>query len=322
MPITEPTPGRNEAQAVTGTRVGGIEAGGTKFICAVGTTSGELSEETRIPTRTPAETLAEVIAFFRPHETEIAALGIGSFGPIELRRGSPAYGRITATPKLAWRDFDIVGAIRRAFPVPIGFDTDVNAAMLAEAHWGAAQGLETAVYVTVGTGIGGGAIVDGSLLHGLRHPEMGHIHVPHDRDSDPFVGLCPYHGDCLEGLASGPAIEARWGAEPSTLPADHPAFQLEAEYLAFACLNWILTLSPQRIVLGGGVMEAHLFPLLRERTRSLLNGYIDAPELADQIDAYIVPPALGNRSGILGALALAADAGGASRFARLSPHRA
>jgi fructokinase len=186
--------------------------------------------------------------------------------------------------------------------------------MLAEARWGAAQGLQTAIYVTVGTGIGGGALVQGSLLHGLRHPEMGHIRVPHDRKSDPFPGLCPYHGDCLEGLASGPAIEARWGAEPSTLPADHPAFELEAEYLAHACINWICTLSPQRIVLGGGVMEPHLFPPLRKRTRALLNGYIDAPELADQIDAYIVPPALGNRSGILGALALAADAVATSRF--------
>jgi fructokinase len=299
---------------MTGSLVGGIEAGGTKFVCAVGTISGELIAETRIPTQAPAETMAAVISFFRQREDKLAAFGIGSFGPIELRRESLAYGHITSTPKLAWRNFDIVGAVQQAFAVPVGFDTDVNAAILAEAYWGAAQGLETALYITVGTGIGGGAITEGTLLHGLRHPEMGHICVPHDRALDPFPGLCPYHGDCLEGLASGSAMEARWGAEPSTLPADHPAFRLEAEYLGLACMNWICTLSPQRIILGGGVMQPHLFPLLRDRTRSLLRGYIDAYEAADQIDDYIVSPGLGGYAGILGALALAGSAAGLGQF--------
>jgi fructokinase len=250
----------------------------------------------------------EVISFFRRWNGELAAFGIASFGPVDLRRDSPTHGFITSTPKLPWRQFDLVGTIRQAFPVPVGFDTDVNGAVLAEALWGAARSLETALYVTVGTGIGGGAIVEGSLLHGLRHPEMGHIKVPHDRERDPFAGLCPYHGDCLEGLASGPAMEARWGVPPATLPPDHPAFHLEAEYLALACMTWICTLSPQRVILGGGVIQPHLFPLMHDRARSLLARYIDAPEVTEQIDRYIVPPGLGNQAGILGALALGISA--------------
>jgi fructokinase len=288
--------------------IGAIEAGGTKFVCGVGTVSGDLTDQLRIPTRLPDETISEVISYFRRWDGQLTAFGIASFGPVDLRRDSPTYGFITSTPKLPWRNFDIVGAVHQAFPVPIGFDTDVNGAVLAEAVWGAACSLETALYVTVGTGIGGGAIVEGSLLHGLRHPEMGHIKVPHDRERDPFAGLCPYHGDCLEGLASGPAMEARWGVPPATLPPDHLAFRLEAEYLALACMNWISILSPQRIILGGGVMQPHLFPLVQERTRSLLANYIDAPEVAEQVDSYIVPPALENQAGILGALALGISA--------------
>jgi fructokinase len=298
--------------------LGAIEAGGTKFVCAVGTASGELLTQIRIPTRNPTETLSSVLAFFSAREEKPAAFGIASFGPIELRRESAAYGQITSTPKHGWRNFDIVGAVRSAFPVPTGFDTDVNAAVLAESCWGAARGLDSSLYVTVGTGIGGGAIVEGKLLHGLSHPEMGHIRVPHDWSADPFAGVCPYHGDCLEGLASGPALKARWGAEASALPPAHPALALEAEYLAHACMNWIAILAPQRIILGGGVMQPHLFPLLRERTRSLLAGYWTAPEVTDQIADYLVPPALGDRSGILGALALAAQAAGVGHFA--SPH--
>lgn len=271
--------------------LGAIEAGGTKFVCAIGKASGEIVDETRIETRGPKETLDDVIAFFR-REEKYEAFGIGSFGPIDVRRGW-----ITSTPKQGWKNFDIVGAVRDAFRVPIGFDTDVNAAALAEARWGAAKGLRTVLYVTVGTGIGGGAITEGALLHGLVHPEMGHIRVPHDLARDPYKGACPYHGDCLEGLASGVAMKARWGEEPENFPA--AAYELEAEYLASACMTWICTLSPEKIILGGGVMQPHLFPLIRERVRGLMNDYVEAPE--------IVSPGLGNLAGVMGALALAAD---------------
>jgi fructokinase len=296
---------------MTGTRIGAIEAGGAKFICAVGTASGELLDEARIPTRDPVETMADVIAFFRDRGGDLAALGIGSFGPIDLRRESPHYGFITSTPKEAWRNFNFVGALRKAFNVPIGFDTDVNAAALAESRWGAGRELRSMLYVTVGTGVGGGAITEGALLHGLLHPEMGHIRVPHDLDRDPFPGICPYHGDCLEGLASGLAIEARWGVPPPTLPPDHAAWRLEAEYIGLACVNWICTLSPERIVMGGGVMQAHLFPSIRECASSLLGGYVEAID-GKEMDSYIVPPGLGGRAGILGALALGCYAAGLS----------
>jgi fructokinase len=258
-----------------------------------------------IPTSTPQTTIEAVTAFFRSRHG-LRAIGIASFGPIDLHRGSPSYGHITATPKLAWRNFDLAGAVRNAFNLSIGFDTDVNAAALGEARWGAAQGIADFVYVTVGTGIGGGALVGGSPLHGLQHPEMGHIRVPHDWAGDPYSGICPYHGDCLEGLASGPAIEARWGMAPASLPADHPAWELEANYLALGLMSWVSILSPSRIVLGGGVMQQpQLFPLLRRKLREELNGYIPCRELQDGIDGYIVPSQLGDRAGVLGALVLA-----------------
>jgi fructokinase len=288
-------------------RVGGIEAGGTKFICAIGTPSGELISETTIPTGAPEETMRQVIEFFRSAQEslKVAGIGIGSFGPVQLNPALPRYGYITSTPKQAWRDFDILGTVRDALGVPVALVTDVNAAALAESNWGAARDLPTFLYVTVGTGIGGGAMVEGRLLNGMTHPEMGHIRIPHDRSRDPFPGGCPYHGDCLEGLASAPALESRWGVSPVMLAPDHPAWVLEAEYLALGCVNWICTLSPERIVMGGGVMREHLFPLLRERVAALMNGYLDAPQLAAGIDQYIVPAALGNRAGVLGALALA-----------------
>jgi fructokinase len=258
-----------------------------------------------IPTGTPHATLEAVIAFFR-QRAGLRAIGIGSFGPIDLHRGSPSYGHITATPKLAWRNFDLAGAVGSALKLPVGFDTDVNAAALGEARWGAGQGIADFVYITVGTGIGGGALVSGSPLHGLQHPEMGHIRVPHDRARDPYAGICPYHGDCLEGLASGPAIEARWGTAAGNLPADHPAWELEAHYLALGLANWVSILSPSRIVLGGGVMQQpQLFPLMRRKLQEELNGYIPCPELQEGIDRYIVPAKLGDRAGVLGALVLA-----------------
>lgn len=290
----------------TAARLGAIEAGGTKFVCAIGTTSGELIRTERIPATTPVETLERVFAFFAARDDKLAAMGIGTFGPVQLDPSSPHFGFITSTPKTSWRYFDLAGTVRRGFEIPIAFDTDVNAAALAEATWGGARGLRTFLYITVGTGIGGGAMIEGSLLHGLVHPEMGHIRVPHDRRQDPFPGICPYHGDCLEGLASGPAMGARWGTSPETLAPEHPAWIFEAEYLALACVNWICALSPQRILFGGGVMQPHLFPLVRERVIALLNGYVDAPELTQRIDVYIAPSPLGGRAGVLGALALAA----------------
>jgi len=286
---------------------GGIEAGGTKFVCAVGSGPDDIRATVTFPTAAPAATLERAIEFFRaqrPHGA-LTAIGIGSFGPVDLDPASPTFGYVTTTPKLAWVRTDFVGTIKRALGVPVAFDTDVNAAALGEARWGAAQGLSQCLYLTVGTGIGGGAIVAGRPLHGLIHPEMGHIRIPHDRDEDPFDGVCPYHGDCLEGLACGKALEARWGGPPQTLPPAHPAWALEARYLARALVNYICILSPQRIVMGGGVMQqAQLFPLIRRHVRELLGNYVQAPQILETIDQFIVPPALGARAGVLGAIAL------------------
>jgi fructokinase len=283
---------------------GGIEAGGTKFVCAVGTGPDDIREEARFPTTTPAETLDRAIRFFQRHPVD--AVGIASFGPIDVHPSSPTFGFITTTPKPGWANTRFAGRVAEALGVPVGFDTDVNVAALGEGRWGAARGLETFVYLTVGTGIGGGGLVNGRMMHGLVHPEMGHIRIPHDPREDPFAGICPYHGDCLEGLASGPALEARWGARPETLPPEHPAWELEARYLALAVETLIYILSPQRIVLGGGVMEqTHLFPKIRAGVQRLLNRYVRSPMIEESIEAYIVPPGLGNRSGVLGAIALA-----------------
>jgi fructokinase len=207
---------------------GGIEAGGTKFVCAVGTGPDDLWAEERFPTTTPAESIGRAVEFFRrwQENESLAAVGIASFGPVDPDPGSPTFGYITTTPKQGWAHTDFAGAVQRALHVPVGFDTDVNVAALGEHRWGAAQGLDTFVYLTIGTGIGGGGMVNGKLIHGLVHPEMGHVRIPHDRELDPFPGACPYHGDCLEGLAAGPALEARWGQRGETLPADHPAWAL------------------------------------------------------------------------------------------------
>ena len=286
---------------------GGIELGGTKIICAVGAGPADILAETRFPTTTPDETLARILAFFQQYSP--AAIGIGSFGPISLHHDAPNYGSITTTPKPGWAHIDIVGPIERALGVPVGFDTDVNAAALGEWRWGAGQGLDTFIYLTIGTGIGGGGLSNSRLMHGLLHPEMGHIRLPRDLQADPFAGICPYHGDCLEGLACGPAMQARWGVPAESLPADHPAWELEAHYLALACVSFMCILSPRRIILGGGVMnQPHLFPLIQREVQSLLNGYIQSPVVLEHLDSYIVPPGLGNQAGILGALALAEQA--------------
>jgi fructokinase len=290
---------------------GGIEAGGTKFVCAIGTGPDDIRAEVRFPTGSPDETIHKAIDFFRQHQdkSSLEAIGIASFGPVDPDRRSTTFGYVTNTPKPGWANTDFVGAIRRALDVPVGFDTDVNGAALGEHRWGAAQGLDTFIYLTIGTGLGGGGMVNGKLIHGLMHPEMGHIRIPHDWEQDPYAGFCPYHGDCFEGLAAGPALEGRWGQRGETLPPDHPAWQLEAHYLALGLANFICTLSPQRIIMGGGVMEQpHLFPLVRREVQNVLNNYIRVPAIIDDIDSYIVPPGLGNRAGVLGAIALGQDA--------------
>jgi fructokinase len=287
---------------------GGIEAGGTKFVCAVGSGPDDLRAEVRFRTTTPVETINRAIAFFQQEQRRqiLAAIGIASFGPVDPDPASPTFGYITFTPKPGWAQSNFAGTVKGALAVPVGLDTDVNAAALGEHRWGAARGVDSFIYLTIGTGIGGGGMINGELMHGLIHPEMGHIRVPHDWQADPYPGHCPFHGDCLEGLASGPALEKRWGQPPETLPSDHAAWNLEAHYLALAIANFICTLSPRRIVIGGGVMEQRkLLPLVRRKVRELLNSYVQAPEILQKIDDYIVPPGLGRRAGILGAIALA-----------------
>lgn len=291
---------------------GGIEAGGTKFVCAVGTEPGDIRAEVRFPTTSPQETLQQAVAFFQEQEEQfgkLTAVGIAAFGPLDPKPTSPTFGYITTTPKPGWANANLAGAIRDALNIPIGFDTDVNGAALGEWRWGAAQGLDTFIYLTIGTGVGGGAMVNGRLLHGLVHPEMGHMQLPHDWEKDPYKGHCPFHGDCLEGMAAGPAIGERWGKPAYELPAEHPAWDLEAHYLATALQSLICTLSPERIIMGGGVMEQpQLFPLLRQKVQTYLNGYVQHPAILNDIDTYIVPPGLGNQAGVLGAIALAETA--------------
>jgi len=273
---------------------GGIEAGGSKWNCAVGTGPDDLRAVSTIATATPDETLGEAVAFF-DREGPVDAIGIGSFGPVDLARGV-----ITTTPKPGWAHTDVSGEIGRRLGVPVVFDTDVNAAALGEHRWGALQGLDVCCYVTVGTGIGGGILVGGTPVHGLQHPEVGHLRIPHDRDEDPFPGVCPFHGDCWEGLASGPAMEARWG-RPADEVADDAPWALEARYLALGVLALMAVVSPRRIVVGGGVLNRRgLLELVQRQLDQLVSGYVAVPEL--------VPPALGARAGVLGALALAESA--------------
>jgi fructokinase len=284
---------------------GAMEGGGTKFVCAVGTGPEDIREEIRFPTTTPDETLNQVAAFFGKHHP--TAIGLAPFGPLDLNPDSPTYGYITATPKPGWGDTDVLGQIRQHFDVRVAFDLDVNAAAFGEYHWiPENRGLDSLVYFTIGTGIGAGIIVNGEVVHGLTHPEAGHMRLPHNLEKDPFPGNCPFHADCFEGLANGPAIGKRWGRPADSLPEDHPAWELEANYIALAVTNTIFTLSPQRIVLGGGVMERlQLFPVIRKKVWENLNGYIASPVVKGMMEAYIIPPGLGKRSGILGAMAMA-----------------
>lgn len=285
--------------------LGALEAGGTKMVCAVSDETGAILERISIPTETPELTMPRLFAFF--HGYELAALGIGTFGPADLNPASPTYGFITTTPKLAWRNYDIRGAFLKEFSLPIGFDTDVNAAALGEAAFGCMKDVENGIYITIGTGVGVGVLSEGSLLHGMLHPEGGHILLSKN-EADSFSGCCPYHGTCLEGLASGPAIEKRYGKKAIELKDEPAVWELEAEYIAKALVNYILILSPERIVLGGGVMhQEQLFPLIRKKTAELLGGYLHTRQLSD-IEHYIVPPSLNDNQGILGCVKLALNA--------------
>jgi fructokinase len=280
---------------------GGIESGGSKWECAIGTSPDDVRAHATIPTTTPDETLARVTDFF-VREGPVDAIGIGSFGPIDARIGSPTWGYITTTPKPGWANTSVGQEMQRRLEVPVVFDTDVNAAALGEHRWGAGRGCDFLWYVTVGTGVGGGAVLNGKTLHGLSHPEFGHLRVPHDISVDPFPGSCAYHGDCLEGLASGTALEARWG-KPASEIENEDAWALEARYLALGLLAVVAVLSPQRIVVGGGVTRRPgLLADVRAHLSALMNGYHGF----EPADDFVTAPALGARAGVLGAIALAA----------------
>ncbi len=281
---------------------GALEAGGTKMVLAIGNENGEILEQVSIPTETPEITIPKIIDYFKGKD--IAALGIGSFGPIDLDKKSDTYGYITSTPKLAWANYDFVGNIKKELTIPIGFDTDVNGSALGEATWGSTKGIDSSIYITIGTGIGVGVYQNGGLLHGMLHPEAGHVLLS-KHDEDHFEGVCPYHPNCLEGLASGPSIEKRWGKKAIELKDETKVWELEAYYIAQALVGYILTLSPHRIVLGGGVMhQEQLFPLIRKKVVELLNGYVRTSQISD-IDNYIVPAALNDNQGIMGCIQLA-----------------
>jgi fructokinase len=288
---------------------GGIESGGTKFVCIVGNGPEQLIKEECFPTTTPRETIDRTIEFFRPYAKsgELAAVGIASFGPLDLNQDSTTFGYITTTPKAGWNQIDLNGEIQRSLHVPVAFDTDVNAAALGEQYWiPENRALDPFLYMTIGTGIGVGVIVNGSPLHGLVHAEAGHFALPHDWQRDPFAGVCPYHGDCLEGLASGLSMSKRWGQNPESLQDSHPGWDLESDYISIALADLIYAYSPQRIVLGGGVSKhPGLLQAVRCKVKRFMNGYVQSPMLLDRIDDYILPPALGNRSGGLGAIAMA-----------------
>lgn len=284
---------------------GCIEAGGTKFVLGVIADKDSILSTQVIPTRAPEDTLHAALAYFTEAAGRLGAFtafGIASFGPLALDRSSPNWGHVTATPKPGWNNADLAGPFAVAFHCPIGFDTDVNGAALAEHLWGAAAGADVAIYVTVGTGIGGGAVIEGRPVHGLQHPEMGHM-LPRRHPADrAFAGSCPFHGDCLEGLASGTAIRARWGCSLSDLPADHAGHEIVAHYLAQLVIAQQAMLSPRRIILGGGVMATMgLIERVRAETIRLSGGYF----ALEPIDRLIQPPALGDQAGLLGALALA-----------------
>ena len=280
-------------------KIGALEAGGTKMVLAIYDECGNELDRMTIPTETPDKTMPVMIDYFRRHEVD--ALGVGSFGPLDLDPASPTYGWITSTPKLAWKDYPLLEKLLDGRDIPAAIDTDVNAAIIAEKELGAARGCENAVYITVGTGIGGGVCVGNQTVHGMLHPEVGHMLLrPLPEDPIPH-GVCPYHDGCLEGLAAGPAIGARVEGDAKDLPDDHPVFAMEAHYLAQMCVNLIVTVSPQKIVLGGGVLQRKaLLPMVRKETVKLLGGYVQSPLITEKIDEYIVAPELFPVSGLVG----------------------
>ncbi len=284
---------------------GALEAGGTKMVCAIGDENGKILERAKFPTETPETTMPPIFDFFR--NKGIEAIGIACFGPIDLRKDSPNYGSITSTPKKGWANYNIVRETEKELGIPVGFDTDVNGSMLGEATWGCAKGLSDAIYLTIGTGVGGGVISNGKLLHGMLHPEVGHIRLPL-QENDPGKSICPFHDNCLEGLAAGPSLKARWGVSADQLADKPEVWEIESTYIATALMSYTLILSPQKIILGGGVMhQEQLFPLIRAKFKELMNGYIVTDEM-NNLDDYIVPPSLNDDQGILGALKLAMDA--------------
>jgi fructokinase len=284
---------------------GALEAGGTKMVCAIGDENGKIYEQVSIPTLTPDETMPKIIEYFK--NKDIKAIGIACFGPIDLNKSSETYGYITSTPKTAWKNFDIVGCVKDALNIPVGFDTDVNGSLLGEITWGCAKGLTDAIYLTIGTGIGGGVMTNGKLLHGMLHPELGHIIIAKSQ-SDKGECVCPYHDSCFEGLAAGPSIEKRWGSKAKDLADRQEVWELEADYIGTALVNFCMTLSPQKIILGGGVMhQMQLFPLIREVFKEKMAGYINTKTL-ENLDEYIVPASLNDDQGIMGAVKLAIDA--------------
>lgn len=287
-------------------KLGALEAGGTKMVFGIGNERGEIIDRESCPTTEPSETIHTITDYFSRHQ--IDALGIGSFGPVELNLESPEYGSITTTPKPHWSGFPIVQEFKNRLQVPIGFDTDVNAAALGELHWGAAAGLQSCIYTTIGTGVGSGVVAEGRLVHGMLHPETGHIPVKrHPEDS--FAGSCPYHQDCLEGMAAGPALEKRWGKKGYELANEAKVWEMEAYYIAQAVVHFIYILSPEKVILGGGVMkQQQLFPLIRRGVKEMLNGYVQREQILNAIDQYIVPPGLGDNAGFCGALMLARQA--------------
>lgn len=295
---------------------GGIEAGGTKFVCMVGTGPQNVVAESQFPTTHPDTTIQKTVDFFTPYlqHGELTSIGIASFGPVDLNPASTTYGYITTTPKPDWNQVPLYSRLQHAMGLPVAFDTDVNAAALGEHYWTPEnRSLDPFLYMTVGTGIGIGVIANGKPLHGLVHPEAGHLVLPHDWEKDPFPGMCPYHGDCLEGLASGPSIQRRWEKPAELLEDSHPAWELEAEYISLALVNLIYAYSPMRIVLGGGVAQhPGIHAAVRQKVKKHLNGYIQSPMVLEKIDAYIIPPTLGKRSGVLGAIAMAIALGSPS----------
>jgi len=289
--------------------IAAVEAGGTKFICAVGTAHDQILARTTIKTSDPEHTLAQCITFFRECEQQfgkIEQLGVAAFGPLDLNPGSPGYGALLDTPKPGWSGFNLLAAFQESLDVPSSLDTDVNAAVLAEVRWGAAQGCRSAVYITVGTGIGAGIYVNGQLLHGLIHPEFGHVAMPRATDDIDFAGVCPFHGDCLEGLASGPAMKARWVQAAENLPPDHAGWAVEAYYLAQMCRTITLAVSPERIILGGGVMtHKPLLANIQNQFDTIMANYLQVSARAGGLENYIVGESFSGTSGLAGAFALA-----------------